>query len=117
MYNSEFENLPFDRRGPKPRKSGLTVLIDRYFGVSTQKDFLNLSGDFIDIAKIMVGIPAIIPKNVLKEKIEIYHSNDILAFPGGQFFYDAARPAYHHGLDAGSEDCFSAIDTFQKWKD
>jgi len=85
MYNSEFENLPFNRREPKPRKSGLTVLIDRYFGVSTQKDFLNLSGDFIDIAKIMVGIPAIIPKNVLKEKIEIYHSNDILAFPGGQF--------------------------------
>jgi phosphosulfolactate synthase (CoM biosynthesis protein A) len=41
MYNSEFENLPFDRRESKPRKSGLTVLIDRYFGVNLQKDFLD----------------------------------------------------------------------------
>jgi len=85
MYNSDFENLSFERREAKPRNAGFTVLIDRHLGVSAQKDFLCSSGDFIDIAKIMVGIPAIIPKNVLKEKIDIYHSNNILAFPGGQF--------------------------------
>jgi len=54
------------------------VLIDLCLGGNVQKDF-------IDLTKIMVGITAIIPNNFLKEKIGLYHSNDILAFPGGQF--------------------------------
>ena len=85
MYNEDFSDISFDRRKPKPRKSGLTVMIDRNLGIHSQEDLITLSGDFVDIAKIMVGISAIIPKNVLKKKIDTYHSNDILAFPGGQF--------------------------------
>jgi phosphosulfolactate synthase len=85
MYNEDFANLSFDRRKPKPRESGLTVMIDRNLGINSQKEFITVSGDFVDIVKIMVGIPAIIPQNVLRQKIEIYKLNNIMAFPGGQF--------------------------------
>jgi len=85
MYNSLFSNIPFKRRKIKPRELGLTVIIDRKFGVKAQEDFLGLVANFIDIAKIMVGVSALIKSQTLREKINIYHQHNVLAFPGGQF--------------------------------
>ena len=85
MYNSLFSNIPFKRRRIKPRELGLTVIIDRKLGVKTQEDFLKLAADFIDIVKIMVGLPALIEAQTLRKKIDLYHKYNILAFPGGQF--------------------------------
>ena len=60
-------------------------MIDRNLGIHSYEYLIKVSEDYVDIAKIMVDLPAIIPQTVLKKKIEIYHSNDILAFTGGQF--------------------------------
>jgi phosphosulfolactate synthase len=85
MYNDLFSELPINRREGKPREKGITVIIDHGLGVHTQKDILDASCDYIDIAKIMVGIPALLGDRVLRKKIDLYHKNDILTFPGGQF--------------------------------
>ncbi|HDY90125.1 MAG TPA: hypothetical protein ENH82_18655 [bacterium] len=85
-------------RSKKPRESGVTAAIDHGLGLLAQKDILDIAADYIDIAKIMVGIPALIRDQLLKEKIEIYHKNEVLAFPGGQFleyeFVKGKTPEY-----------------------
>ncbi len=72
-------------RSEKPRESGVTAAIDHGLGLLAQKDILDIAADYFDLAKIMVGIPALIKDQLLKEKIEFYHKNEVLAFPGGQF--------------------------------
>jgi len=98
MYNNLFSNIPFKRRRGKPRELGLTVIIDRKLGLKAQEDFLDLTGDYVDVAKIMVGIPALIEAQTLKKKIDLYHQHNVLVFPGGQFLeYVIAQdkvPAY-----------------------
>jgi len=85
MYNDLFSNIPIRKRGEKPRESGLTVIADETSGLQAQKDFLNLAADYIDLAKIVTGISALIEDKILREKIDLYHKYDILVFPGGQF--------------------------------
>lgn len=85
MYNSLFLNIPFKRQKIKPRESGITLIIDRKLGLKAQEDFLDLTGDYVDIAKIMFGITALIEAQTLKKKIDLYHQHNVLAFPGGQF--------------------------------
>mgnify|MGYP000076500445 FL=1 len=91
MYNEYFLNVFRGFRKSKPRDVGITVIIDHGLGVETEKDILEVSSEYIDIAKIMVGIPALIEKSVLAKKIELYHEKDVLAFPGGQFLEYAFR--------------------------
>jgi phosphosulfolactate synthase (CoM biosynthesis protein A) len=60
MYNNLFLNIPFERQKTKPREAGITLIIDRKLGLKAQEDFLDLTGDYVDIAKMMVGISALI---------------------------------------------------------
>jgi len=85
MYNDLFSNIPIKKRREKPREIGLTVIIDEKLGLKVQEDFLDLMADYIDLVKIGVGIPALIETQTLRKKIDLYHKNNILAFPGGQF--------------------------------
>jgi phosphosulfolactate synthase len=85
MYNSVFSNIPIDKRGGKPRESGLTVIIDRGLGVQEEEDFLDLEADYIDLAKFYVGIAALIDPHIVRAKIDLYHQYGVSAFPGGMF--------------------------------
>jgi len=85
MYNNLFSNIPIKKRQEKPRESGLTVIVDRGLGVQAEKDFLNLVADYIDLAKIITGTPALIETQTFRTKIDLYHKYNIPAFPGGQF--------------------------------
>ena len=77
MYNSLFSNIPFKRRITKPRESGVTVIIDRKLGLKAQEDFLDLTGDYVDIAKMMVGILALINAQTLRKKIDLYYQHEV----------------------------------------
>ena len=85
MYNDLFSNIPIKKRKEKPREFGLTVIIEQKLGLKLQKDSLNLMADYIDLVKIATGVAALIEDQTLKKKIDLYHKNNILAFPGGQF--------------------------------
>ena len=89
-----FMNIPF--RSEKPRKSGLTMMIDWGMGVQRQQDLLDITGPYIDIAKIAVGLSGIISERVLKEKIRVYADHQVAAFIGGQFL---EYGIYHQGLE------------------
>ena len=79
----EFMNVP--HRPEKPRETGITMMIDWGLGTNYQKDLLDVTGQYIDIAKIAVGISGILSEKVLKEKIRLYADYQIAAFIGGQF--------------------------------
>lgn len=85
MYNDLFSNIPIKKRREKPREFGLTVIIEQKLGLELQKDSLNLMADYIDLVKIATGVAALIEDQTLRKKIDLYHKNNILAFPGGQF--------------------------------
>lgn len=91
MYNQQFRSLIQERPGKKPRSSGLTVAIDHGIGLGEQQDVLEIASDYIDIAKIMVGIPALIQEEILRRKIALYHQYDVDVFPGGQFMEYAVK--------------------------
>ncbi len=69
----------------KPRERGITMVADWGFGLNRQKDLIDTSGSFVDLAKIVVAISRIMPQEVLARKIQVYKENGIQPFPGGQF--------------------------------
>ncbi len=106
-----FQNVPVLERTSKPREEGLTMLIDWGLGVSAQKDLLDTSGEYIDLAKIAVGIPGLLPRHVLTRKLEIYRENQVEAFPGGQFLeYAVSRDCVKEYLADAREAGFRLIE-------
>jgi len=85
MYNNIFSNIPIDKRGEKPRESGVTVILDRGLGLQAEKDFLDLAADYVDLAKNVLGTAALIDSQTMRAKIDLYQQHNIQAFPGGQF--------------------------------
>ena len=54
-------------------------------GIEFERDLLAAGGEYIDIAKIAVGISGLLPGAVMEEKIAIYRASGVEPFPGGQF--------------------------------
>lgn len=106
-----FSFMPIPQRSTKPRQLGVTMMIDWGLGPKHQADMLDVSGEYVDIAKIAVGISGLIEEDVLKEKIATYKRYNILPFIGGQFLefgifhkgLDIARPYFEHALQIGFE--------------
>ena len=80
-----FQEIVIPDWPPKPRERGITMVADWGFGLNRQKDLIDTSGDFVDLAKIVVAISRIMPREVLAQKIQLYKENQIQPFPGGQF--------------------------------
>lgn len=73
-------------RSQKPRRKGLTMVIDTGLGVSTTKAIVEVAGHHIDQWKCSFGTSAFVPKGVLREKLEFLESEGIQTFPGGTLF-------------------------------
>jgi phosphosulfolactate synthase len=70
---------------PKPRDWGITMVADWGVGLARQKDLIQTCGYFVDLAKIVVAVSRILPREILIRKIRLYQENQIEPFPGGQF--------------------------------
>ncbi len=81
------------------------MVVDNGLGFESQQELIEVGEPFIDMAKIAVGISGLLPLKLLQRKIEVYHSNDILAFPGGQYLEYAI---YHGKTEAYFEHCAEA---------
>jgi phosphosulfolactate synthase len=77
------QDLP--SRPKKPREQGITMMIDWGIGLRHQQDYLDLAGEYIDLAKIAVGISGILRRDYLTKKIRMYHDYNVITFPGGGF--------------------------------
>jgi phosphosulfolactate synthase len=80
-----FSDIEIPEWPAKPRERGITMVADWGFGLFRQKDLIATSGEFVDLAKIVVAISRILPREVLEQKIRLYTENRIQPFPGGQF--------------------------------
>ena len=65
MKERPFARIPVSDRPQKPRESGVMMLIDWGIGNVPQKDLLASTGDYVDLAKIAVGIAGLLSSDVL----------------------------------------------------
>ena len=75
-----FDFLTTDRkRGPE---EGITMMLDKGMGPNMVEDFLEISGPYVDFAKLGWGTSAIHERELIKYKVDTYLSNDIIPYPG-----------------------------------
>jgi len=84
-YPFQFIELPAERSRTKPRRRGLTMMIDDGIPLGYQKDVLALCADYIDLAKIKTGSARLYPEPLLRRKLAQYRAKKVQPFIGGQF--------------------------------
>jgi phosphosulfolactate synthase len=97
----------------RDRKSGdgLTMMLDKGLGLVSVIDLLELSADYIDLAKFGWGTSAVHESELIKEKTDIYQSYGATPYPGGTLL----EVAYQQNkvdkfLDEAHELGFGAIE-------
>jgi phosphosulfolactate synthase len=81
-YNTDLPFLP--DRTKKPRKTGLTMVMDKGLSLRQAEDFVDVSSELVDFVKLGFGTSVVTPK--LKEKIKIYQKANIKVYLGGTLF-------------------------------
>ncbi len=72
------------KRTEKPRKKGLTLVLDKGYSVRQAEDFVESCSNYIDVVKLGWGT-SYVTQN-LAEKIAVYHDADIPVYFGGTLF-------------------------------
>src|SRR5579864_7327263 len=98
-------------RTQPPRKSGITMVIDKGHGPVATADMLEMCGDLIDHWKCTFGTSAFVPADVLRRKLMLLTAHCILTYPGGTLLEVAivrgsCRPFMQHAHMLG----FSAVE-------
>jgi phosphosulfolactate synthase len=78
-------SFPLGDRTPKPRQSGLTMIIDMGMGPGETRDLLEVGAGYIDFWKLGFGTSALYDPLFLKQKIGMINSCGIRVYPGGTF--------------------------------
>ncbi|MBL7932342.1 MAG: phosphosulfolactate synthase [Bacteroidia bacterium] len=82
QYNFNLPHLP--KRSEKPRKEGITMVMDKGISLRQAEDFVEVSSGFVDFVKLGFGT-SIITKN-LQEKVKLYQKAGMKVFVGGTLF-------------------------------
>lgn len=77
---------PSGIRQSKPRTAGCTMILDKGLGLSAFRDLVSTAGDYIDWIKLGFGTPALTPIPILREKLAIAQSREVILYPGGTMF-------------------------------
>lgn len=78
-YNFNLPYLP--NRTPKPRKDGVTMVMDKGISLRQAEDMISAGSNYIDFVKLGFGT-SIVSANV-KEKIKLYKDAGIKVYVGG----------------------------------
>ena len=81
-YNFELPHLP--KRSKKPRKEGVTMVMDKGLSLRQAEDFLENGKIYTDFLKL--GFGSSIITNNLQEKINLYHKHGLRVYFGGTLF-------------------------------
>ncbi|MBE3580246.1 MAG: phosphosulfolactate synthase [Thermoanaerobacteraceae bacterium] len=81
----EILDFPLQGRLQKPRRQGLTMVIDKGMGLAQVQDLLRVAAPYIDFIKLGFGTSVFYPADILKEKISMVRSYGVDIFPGGTF--------------------------------
>ncbi len=80
--NFQLNNIPV--RTEKPRRNGLTMVMDKGLALDEARNFLSVAAPHIDVVKLGFGTAYVTPN--LREKIDIYHAHGIPVYFGGTLF-------------------------------
>ena len=81
-HRKAFDFIEFSKRSPKPRKKGLTMVLDKGLSVG-QARHLACASEYIDIVKFGWATPCLMDEAFIKEKAETYNRLDISISNGG----------------------------------
>lgn len=115
--------LPADR-STKPRKTGITMMMDWGLSRGRVEDHLSLIGPYVDLVKFVVGTARLYPEAYLRDKLALYKEHDVEPFLGGQFSeyvfatqgWDAMQPFFEEARRLGftaleiSDNCVPLTD-------
>lgn len=82
QYNFNLPHMPV--RTTKPRKDGVTMVMDKGISLRQAEEFVNVSAGYVDFVKLGFGT-SIITKNV-KEKVKLYKDAGMKVYVGGTLF-------------------------------
>ncbi|MBC7904192.1 MAG: phosphosulfolactate synthase [Gemmatimonadaceae bacterium] len=80
--NFNLSQIP--ERSQKPRKDGLTMVMDKGLSVEEARNFLSVCHPHVDIIKLGFGTSFVTPN--LKDKLKVYAEHDIPVYFGGTLF-------------------------------
>ena len=73
-------------REEKPRKCGLTMVLDKGLGLETASSLMDISGEYVDYLKFGWGTSIVHEQDIIKAKVEMYKNHDITPYTGGTLF-------------------------------
>ncbi|HYH03746.1 MAG TPA: phosphosulfolactate synthase [Bacillota bacterium] len=76
---------PLPGRNPKPRSSGVTMVIDKGLSLAETTAWLELNAAFIDYIKLAFGTLILYPPETISAKIKVVQHFGIPLYPGGTF--------------------------------
>lgn len=86
MTNEPFAMIPLPAaRSRKPRKTGLTMMMDWGLAFRRAEDYMEMLAPYVDLVKIVVGTARLYREDYLRRKLTLYKDNDVTPFLGGQF--------------------------------
>jgi len=98
-------------RNEKPRKSGITMILDKGMGIRETMDFVETAASYVDVVKFSFGTSAFYSKDVCMTKIKVLRENGIRVMPGGTFLEVAVwKDRYYEYLSRAVELGFDAIE-------
>jgi phosphosulfolactate synthase len=72
-----------DRRVPRPRQCGVTMVIDTGLGLAATADILEIAAPHVDHWKLAFGTSALMSIGALRHKLELLAEHAVLTYPGG----------------------------------
>ena len=83
MKSFEFLSI---KREEKPRKCGITMVLDKGLGLETARSLMDISGEYVDYLKFGWGTSIVHEQEIIRAKVEMYKEHDITPYTGGTLF-------------------------------
>ncbi len=80
--NFNLKDIPV--RAPKPRETGLTMVMDKGMSVQETENFISVAGPYVDLVKLGFGTAFVLPN--LEKKLAAYKAANITVYFGGTLF-------------------------------
>lgn len=81
----ELVDLPAGRSTEKPRRTGITMMMDWGLPMQHLEDVLQFCGRYVDLGKIVAGTARLYETETLQRKLALYRRYEVAPFLGGQF--------------------------------
>jgi phosphosulfolactate synthase len=98
-------------RSEKPRKNGITMILDKGLGTKSTQELVETAAPYIDVVKFSFGTSAFYSREVCAKKIAFLKDGDIKVMPGGTFLEVAIwKDKFDDFLNRAKELGFGAIE-------